>query len=112
MMVHIVQFLGSKSISIPQLILLEARDSTGLQYAERESLRASSEGMKHSSFSSLFLPHRVRSQVYHGAFWKPRNGCTLFQALFLAGYLNESPPHVTDEGLTGNLSLQQVIRAP
>ena len=90
MIVHIVQFLDSKSISIPQLILLEARDYTGIQYAERESLRASSEGMKHRFLSSLFLPHRVRSQVYHDAFWKPRNRCTLFQTLFLAICLNES----------------------
>ena len=29
MIVHMVQFLGSKSISIPQLLLLEARDYTG-----------------------------------------------------------------------------------
>ena len=47
-------------------------DFTGLQYAERESLRASSEGMKHSFLLSLFFAIRVRSQVYHGAFWKPR----------------------------------------
>ena len=44
MMVHIVQFLGSKSISIPQLILLKASDYAELQNAERESPHASSKG--------------------------------------------------------------------